>query len=366
LLKKQQNKPDSSDTKPVRASEQLDWDALESYARAKLAAVLGGQFAAAAAMTVEQFPGGHSNLTYLLRFGTQEFVMRRPPFGPVPPKAHDMAREYRILEAVHPVFPLAPQPFVLCEDASVIGSIFYLMERRHGLVVRDDEPPELAGQPAERRRVSEGLVDTLAALHAVDIAAHGLTALGKPAGFVERQVKGWSERWRGSQTSELPEMDELAAWLAKRLPPDSARPTVVHGDFKLDNVMLDALDIGRIVAVFDWEMSAVGDPLIDLGILLCYCVHTSTASQHDALTSVTNREGWLTRAEILERYAARARVDLTNITFYEVFAVFKLAVVLQQIFYRYHRGQTDDARFADLESRVTWLARIAADLAGKA
>jgi aminoglycoside phosphotransferase (APT) family kinase protein len=161
-------------------------------------------------------------------------------------------------------------------------------------------------------------------------------------------------------------MDVLAAWLAERLPPDPARPTVVHGDFKLDNVMLDARDVGHIVAVFDWEMSAVGDPLIDLGILLCYCVHTSTASQRDAVTSVTHRAGWFTRAEILERYAARTGLDLTNVTFYEVFAVFKLAVVLQQIFYRYHRGQTDDPRFADLDQRVAWLARIATDLAGKA
>jgi len=328
--------------------------------------VLGPRFDAAAPMTVEQFPGGHSNLTYLLRFNTQEFVMRRPPFGPVPPKAHDMAREYRILEAVHPVFPLAPRPYVLCEDAGVIGATFYIMERRCGLVVRYDEPPELADRPAARRRVSRALVDAIADLHAVDINVHGLAALGKPAGFVQRQVRGWSERWKGSQTSELPKMDMLAAWLAERLPPDPPRPTLVHGDFKLDNVMLDARDIGHIVAVFDWEMSAVGDPLIDLGILLCYCVHTSTVSQHDAVTSVTHRAGWFTRAEILERYGERTGLDLTNVTFYEVFAVFKLAVVLQQIFYRYHRGQTDDARFATLDSRVTWLARIATALAGKA
>jgi len=277
-----------------------------------------------------------------------------------------MAREYRILEAVHPVFPLAPRPYVLCEDAGVIGATFYIMERRCGFVVRYDEPPELADRPAARRRVSRALVDALADLHAVDINVHGLAALGKPAGFVQRQVRGWSERWKGSQTSELPKMDMLAAWLAERLPPDPPRPTLVHGDFKLDNVMLDARDIGHIVAVFDWEMSAVGDPLIDLGILLCYCVHTSTVSQHDAVTSVTHRAGWFTRAEILERYGERTGLDLTNVTFYEVFAVFKLAVVLQQIFYRYHRGQTDDARFATLDSRVTWLARIATDLAGKA
>ncbi len=357
---------DSSDTKPVRESEQLDWGALARYARAKLAAVLQGQFDPSLPMTVEQFPGGHSNLTYLLRFGNQEFVMRRPPFGPVPPRAHDMAREFRILEAVHPVFPLAPQPFVLCEDASVIGSIFYIMERRHGLVVRSAEPPELADGPEARRRASKAMVDALADLHIVDIEAYGLVALGKPAGFVERQVRGWTERWKGSQTSDLQEMDALATWLTERLPADPPRPTLVHGDFKLDNVMLDASDVGRIVAVFDWEMSAVGDPLIDLGILLAYWVHVSTASQRDAVASVTHQRGWFTRAEILEHYGVATRLDLTNITFYEVFAVFKLAVVLQQIFYRYHRGQTDDPRFATLDSRVTWLARIASTLAEKA
>lgn len=355
----------SSDTKPVRVSEQLDWDALAKYVREKLSVLLGEEFKDAPPV-FEQFPGGHSNLTYLLRFGSQEFVMRRPPFGPVPPKAHDMAREYRILEAVHPVYPLAPRPFALCEDTSIIGSVFYLMERRRGLVVRTEEPPELIERPDERRRASLALVDALAELHRVDIATHGLNALGKPAGFVGRQVRGWSERWHNAQTTGLPEMDALAAWLSERLPPDPQKPTLVHGDFKLDNVMLDARDVGRVVGVFDWEMSAVGDPLVDLGILLCYWVHTSTGVQRDSVASVTHREGWFTRAEILERYSARTKFDLTKITFYEVFAVFKLAVVLQQIFYRYHRGQTDDPRFANLDSRVTWLSRIGATLAEKA
>ena len=354
---------DSSDTNPVRTSEQLDWDALAGYAREKLAAELGDRFDATEPMVVEQFPGGHSNLTYLLRFGDQEFVMRRPPFGPVPPKAHDMARECRILAAVHPVFPLAPRPYVLCEDASIIGSTFYIMERRHGLVVRYDEPPELADQPKARRKVSEAMVAALADLHSVDINAYGLAALGKPAGFVERQVRGWNERWKRSQTSEQPAMDQLAVWLVDRLPPDAPKPTLLHGDFKLDNVMLDALDVGRLAAVFDWEMSAVGDPLVDLGILLAYWIHTVPASQRDSLTSVTRRAGWFTRAEMLDRYAARTGNDLTKIGFYEVFAVFKLAVVLQQIFYRYHRGQTDDARFARLDERVMWLERIATELA---
>jgi aminoglycoside phosphotransferase (APT) family kinase protein len=356
----------SSDTRPVRESERLDWESLGAYLRARLPEVVGEEVDTAAPLTVEQFPGGHSNLTYLLRLGGREFVLRRPPFGPVAPKAHDMAREFHILEALHPVFPLAPRPFLLCEETAVVGSVFYLMERRRGLVVRSEEPPELEGRPAERRRASAALVDALAELHVVDIRAHGLDSLGKPAGFVERQVRGWAERWHRSQTDELSEMDALVQWLAGRLPPDPLRPTLVHGDYKLDNVMLDAGEVGRVVGVFDWEMSAVGDPLVDLGILLGYWVHTAAAdARRDTVSAVTNREGWFTREEVLERYGARTGQDLSGVGFYEVFAVFKLAVVLQQIFFRYRRGQTDDPRFAPLGERVSWLARIATQLAEK-
>ena len=349
------------DTKPVRSSEQLDWDALDRYVRPKLAEQLGDD--ANALMIVEQFPGGHSNLTYLLRFGKHDFAMRRPPFGPVPPKAHDMARECRILEAIHPVFPLAPRPYVLCEDASVIGSIFYVMERRRGIVVRDREPPQLANQPEQRKLVSSAVVDTLADLHLVDIDARGLSSLGKAAGFVERQVQGWTKRWHGSKTSEQAEMNALSQWLLERLPPDPIKPTLLHGDYKLDNIMLDEHDVGKLVAVFDWEMSAVGDPLVDLGIFLAYWTHTAPAAQRDSLAAVTTAPGWFTRDEVLERYSSRTNLDVSNIKFYEVFAVFKLAVVLQQIFYRYYRGQTDDARFATLDKRVELLAHMATKLA---
>jgi aminoglycoside phosphotransferase (APT) family kinase protein len=355
----------SSDARPVRDSERLDWESLAGYLRGRLPVPPGESPDADAPLSVEQFPGGHSNLTYLLRFGGREFVLRRPPLGPVAPKAHDMAREFRILRALHPVFPLAPEPLLLCEDASVVGSVFYVMERRRGLVVRADEPPELDGRPAERRRASAALVDALADLHEVDIRAHGLDSLGKPEGFVGRQVRGWAERWKGSKTGELPEMDALAAWLSGRLPPDPARPTLVHGDYKLDNVMLDARDAGRVVGVFDWEMSAVGDPLVDLGILLGYWVHTASGARRDSVATVTNREGWFTREEILERYGARTGQDLSGVGFYEVFAVFKLAVVLQQIFFRYQRGQTDDPRFAALGDRVAWLASVATKLSEK-
>jgi len=340
-----------SDTQPVRASEQLDWEKLEAYLRAQLGR--GG------ALHVEQFRGGHSNLTYAIRLGDDEFVLRRPPFGPVPPRAHDMAREYRVLAAVHPHFPLAPRPYLLCEDTSIIGSVFYVMERRRGLVIRLEEPAHF--DAALRHRVSGGVVDTLADLHAIDVAAHGLDALGKPAGFVARQIKGWTERWHGAKTSDVPEMESLATWLEERVPDDPPRASLVHGDYKLDNIMLDAETPEKLVGVFDWEMSAIGDPLVDVGILLCYWVHTASAD--GAIGGVTARPGWFTRDELLERYAARSGRSLHAIGLYEVFAVFKLAVVIQQIYARYVRGQTDDPRFGPLGARVAMLARIATELA---
>jgi len=339
-----------NDTRPVRASEQLDWENLAAYLRRELN--VDGE------MTVTQFPGGHSNLTYDLAFGETEFVLRRPPFGPVPPRAHDMARECRVLQAVHPHFPLAPKPYLLCEDTSVIGSVFYVMERRRGIVIRTEEPPDF--DEALRRNVSAAMIDTLASLHAIDVAAHGLDSLGKPAGFVARQIKGWTERWHGSKTSDVADMEWLAGWLESRVPADPPRATLVHGDYKLDNVMLAPGDPSRLGGVFDWEMSAIGDPLVDLGILLCYWIHAVTGDP--AMPSITKRPGWFTRGEIIERYAAKSGADVANIVVYEVFALFKLAVVIQQIYARFVRGQTDDPRFAALGARVSDLAGIARNL----
>ena len=353
-----------TDARDVRPGEQLDWPRLVAWLRERLPSCRIPGLDASVEPDVAQFPGGHSNLTYLVRFGATEIVVRRPPFGPVPPTAHDMAREFRWLSAMHSVFPLAPQPYLLCEDTSVIGCVFYAMERRYGVVVRTEEPPALAN-PAARRRLSAAMIDTLADLHAIDVAANGLSGLGKPAGFVERQVRGWSERWHRSQTTTLPEMDALANWLREHLPADPT-PAIVHGDFKLDNVMLDPGDVGRIVAVFDWEMSALGDPLVDVGIVLAYWSPTGPPSQRDALTTVIDRPGYFTKQEIVERYAARSRRDLSGIRFYEIFAVFKIAVVIQQIYFRYVQGQTTDARFVSFGARVEFLAQHAAQLAALA
>jgi aminoglycoside phosphotransferase (APT) family kinase protein len=352
-----------ADARDIRPGEQLDWPALVAWLRDRLPACGVPGLDVTLEPRVAQFPGGHSNLTYLVRFGGVDIVVRRPPLGPVAPTAHDMAREFRWLSAMHRVFPLAPRPYLLCEDLSVIGAVFYAMERRHGLVVRAEEPPAVAN-PAERRRVSEAIVDTLANLHAIDVQAQGLSGLGKPAGFVERQVRGWTDRWHRSQTTPLPEMDALAAWLRDHLPADPMTPSVVHGDFKLDNVMLDPGDVGCIVAVFDWEMSALGDPLVDVGILLAYWGPTAPPEQRDALTTVTDRPGYLTKEQMVERYAARSGRDVSRISYYEIFAVFKIAVVIQQIYYRYVQGQTTDRRFATFDARVAYLARHAAGLAG--
>jgi aminoglycoside phosphotransferase (APT) family kinase protein len=349
-----------ADTRPVRDTEQLDWPRLETWLRGRLPACGIEGLDLAAPMEVEQFPGGHSNLTYLVRFGGTPLVLRRPPFGPVPPTAHDMAREFRWLSAVSPVYPLAPRAYALCDDPSIVGSVFYVMERRTGVVVRRDEPETIRDRPDVRRQVSEAVIDALADLHRIDLERSGLVHLGKPVGFVERQVRGWSDRWQRSKTSEMREMDDLAAWLVEKLPPNPDRPTIVHGDFKLDNLMLDRDRPDRLVAVLDWEMSALGDPLVDLGILLAYWVPSAPPGTDDALTTVTGRPGWFTRDEIVERYASRSGRAVSTVRYFEVFALFKIAVVIQQIYYRFVNGQTDDPRFAALGDRVADLARRAA------
>ncbi len=357
------------DTAPIRAGEELDSAALEAYLRAGLAEVLPGLRLSDAAIDIEQFPGGHSNLTYLIRLGDSEFVLRRPPFGPVAPTAHDMPREYRLLAAIHPVFGLAPRPFLLCEDTSIIGVPFYLMERRHGLVIRRHMPQGVEDTLRLRRQISEAMVDALAALHAVDLYASGLVQLGKPVGFVTRQVHGWAERWQRSRTSDVPELERVVEWLGARIPPEpdpaQNRPaTLVHNDFKLDNVMLDTNEPSRIIAILDWEMCTVGDPLVDLGIALCYWAQKGDPeARRESISPVTTEPGWLTRNELAARYAEKTGRDVSGIAFYEVFALFKVAVVLQQIYYRYVKGQTHDERFKDFDRRVSGLARAAWDLA---
>lgn len=337
------------DTREVRDGDALDWPALASFLRWHFT---DGQLPGLrldAGMDVSQFPGGHSNLTYLVRLGGAELVLRRPPLGIVAPHTHDVAREFRWLTALHPLFPLAPRPYVLCDDPSVLGSPFYIMERRRGIVVRGGEPLPLAGHEDRRRRVSESLIDTLADLHALDVSSGPMAMLGHPVGFVDRQVRGCTAHWEQARVEPFPEMDAVALWLVAHQPPDTLDPTVVHGGFTLDNVLLDPLELSHVVAVFDWETAALGDPLVDLGILLA---------------SWTPRgPGYLTRDALVERYAGRTGRSIADIVFHEVLALFLRAVSLQQAWLRERSRGADEAAVATLCDRMTALASRAYALA---
>jgi aminoglycoside phosphotransferase (APT) family kinase protein len=342
------------ETIPIREDEDFDRAALATYLRGRLPGT-------EQSLAVEQFGGGHANLTYLLRYGTLEYVLRRPPLGPVAATAHDMGREYRVLSVLHGAYRFAPRAFLYCDDPAVIGAPFFVMERRCGTVVRRIIPPEFGGgaDASANRRMSEALIDALADLHDVDFRAIGLESLGKPEGFLRRQIDGWAARYERSQTRQLRIFDELVAWLRDRQPA-SPPATLLHNDWRLDNIMLDAHDPGRVEAVFDWDMCTLGDPLCDLGTLLASWMEADEAlTGATAGTMPSNVPGFLTRREAVERYGRRRAVDVSTVPYYYVFGLFKIAVVLQQIYYRYHVGQTKDARFANFEQVVELLFNLA-------
>ena len=313
-------------------------------------------------LKVEQFPAGHSNLTYLLHSGDWEAVLRRPPLGPVAPRAHDVAREFHILRNLHPSFQLAPRPFVLCEDLEVIGAPFYVMERRRGLVLDQDFPPEWQPDPDLHRAIAESLIRVLVDLHAVDWQAAGLGAIGHPDGYMQRQVSGWIERYQRARTADVVEVQPLARWLSEGLPA-SPPPTVIHNDYKLNNELLDARDPRRITAVLDWEMATVGDPLSDLASLLVYWTGPGESEMMGGLKAVTAAPGFPSRDSLLELYARLSGRDVSALDWYLAFAYFKVGVICQQIYYRWLKGQTHDERFAGHGAVAVNLIRQAARVA---
>jgi aminoglycoside phosphotransferase (APT) family kinase protein len=345
-----------------RPDERLDTTRLEPYLRTHLPDAEGP-------LSVRQFGGGKANLTYLLRFGAREFVLRRPPLGPLPPGAHDMRREHRVLSVLHRRYPLAPRSLHLCEDESVIGAVFVILERRRGFVIRDDLPPQFSGRPEMNRRIGFALVDALADLHRVEPAAIGLDTLGRPEGYLARQLAGWTRRWEAAldlpaqeavRTAMRPVLDRLAESL-----PQSRAATLLHNDYRLDNLLLDPADPARVVAVLDWDMCTLGDPLADLGYVLNYWAEPGDDPAWRNIAAMpTWREGFPSRAEAIARYAARTGFDVADIRWYEVFAAFKLAVIVQQIYIRWRRGQTHDERFRRYDERVAGLARKARTLCG--
>lgn len=338
--------PEIDQARAVRPGEELHLEALQGFLDARLPEL--------GAVTVEQFPSGYSNLTYLLRAGPRELVLRRPPFGANVKTAHDMGREYRILAALHPLWPKVPRPVLACADESVIGAPFYVMERVRGVILRGapGRPgPPLA--PADARRLSEELIDTLAALHALDFRAAGLGDLGRPEGYAARQVRGWSERYANARTDDVPAIEQLAAWLGAHVPQDGGA-ALVHNDYKFDNVVFEpqARGVGAMRAVLDWEMATLGDPLLDLGTTLAYWADRDDPEEwrRFSVVPVTLQEGCLGRAGVVERYARASghAPDAARLVFAYACGLFKVAVIAQQIYARFRRGHTQDARFAGL------------------
>jgi len=341
--------------RPPRAGEELDAAALAAYLAAHLPEAAGQPIA------IEQFPGGHSNLTYLVRIGgDHELVLRRPPVGSKVKSAHDMGREVRVLSRLAPAWSPAPRPLLHCEDESIIGSPFYLMERKRGVILRREPPAGLTIDPATARRLGEVLVDGLVELHAIDYAAIGLGELGRPEGYVLRQVRGWTERYAGSRTDDIPVVDRVAGWLAEHIPA-SPHASLIHNDYKFDNVVLDPAELTRIIGVLDWEMATIGDPLMDLGTSLAYWVERGDPPALIAMRfGPSDLPGMLTRAEIAARYAERSGRPVDHIGFYYAFGLFKTAVVAQQIYWRWKQGLTRDPRFEPLLLAVAALCEQAA------
>ncbi len=310
---------------------------------------------------ISQFAGGKANLTYLLVFpGGEELVLRRPPLGPVAEGAHDMTREYAVLSRLWRSFDLAPRAFALCVNESVIGGPFFLMERKPGVVIRDVIPDRFGGgnDPKANRKLSEVVVDTLAQLHAVDPASCDLDDFGHPDGFLARQVDGWSHRWERAQHEANPVADEVGRWLRVHLP-DSGPPTLLHNDWRLDNMAVSSTDPGVCTAVYDWDMATRGDPLADVGTLMASWY--DEGEERSVLSPMpTTSPGWLDRPSALERYGQKAGRDMGNSTWYVVFGTWKLGVVLQQIYIRWLRGQTQDTRFEPLGEGAKTLFRVAA------
>lgn len=348
-----------SETIRVREGEGFAPEAVERHLRDHIDGLPEGE------LEVRQFPSGASNLTYLLKVGEWEGVLRRPPFGPVPPKAHDMGRESGLLARLHEAYPLAPKPYFFCEDESVIGAPFYVMERRRGVVIDDSFPDGIEPEGDLCRGISETVVDTLVELHAVDPHEAGLGDLGRPEGFLDRQVKGWIRRYDEAKTDEIEEVGPLTRWLSENVP-ESPEPTIIHNDYKLNNLVLNPDDLTEVRAVLDWEMATVGDPLFDLAVSLSYWTEPDDGEDLKAvMPTVTSTPGFMTRRELMDRYAQRSGRDLSAMHWYLVFGYFKLAVILQQIYARWEKGQTQDERFADFDERVRTLILHANALVGE-
>jgi aminoglycoside phosphotransferase (APT) family kinase protein len=336
----------------IRDGEELDLEALKQH----LEPILG---ASVARLQINQFPGGFSNLTYLLSNGSEKWVLRRPPFGSQVKSAHDMSREFKILSAIKDVFPYGPKPVHFCEDSGVLGCDFYLMTYIEGLVIRRDYPVGLELSPDQVREQLLNFFDVLSALHSVDLAEAGLNNFGRPEGYVQRQVDGWCKRWEGAVTKDAVDCDVTMQWLHDNLPRDSGKASVIHNDYKMDNVIFSLENPLELIGVLDWEMATVGDPVMDLGCTLGYWTQMDDPDffrEYRAMPS--DVKGAPTRSEIVSRFQERTGVSVDHFPFYFCFGLFRLAVIVQQIYYRFYHGHTSDQRFASMVQKTNALQKM--------
>ncbi|MDM8517887.1 phosphotransferase family protein [Desulfobacterales bacterium HSG16] len=340
----------------IRQGETLETNRLETFLKDSIPELKGS-------LTLSQFPSGHSNLTYLAVIGDRQLVLRRPPFGTIAKTAHDMAREYKILSALKPVFPYVPDPLVYTDDPSIMEVPFYVMERIEGIILRKELPKGLDLTPSQIRSLFERMVEVQYELHSLDYDKIGLDDFGKPKGYVERQVSGWSKRYRNARTPDAPDFEKVMEWLAANQPPDSDQPGIIHNDFKFDNVILDQNDPMKIIGILDWEMATLGDPVMDLGCSLGYWVEKNDPAEvHMMRTMPTHVEGALTRREMVAHYEKISGRSIDHFDFYYCFGLFRLAVIAQQIYYRYYHGQTKDERFKMMIFGVQILEKAAVKL----
>ena len=347
----------NNDTIPLKENEQIDLQLLNQFFREQAIEI-------DEIKNITRFTGGYSNLTYCLQTGNKEYVLRKPPVGANIKSAHDMGREFRVLSLLQSHYPNIPAPIIYCESPDIIGASFYVMEKIDGTILRAASAPKMNLSPQTLRSASTALIDNLAALHSLDIHATGLDQLGKPAGYVQRQVEGWIKRYYTAETDTIETIDAVTKWLQQNIPAEQSS-AFLHNDYKYDNLVLDTNDLSKIIGVLDWEMSTVGDPLMDLGATLAYWFEEGEGDVFK-MYNLTWLPGNLSRKELIERYAAKSGRDLSGILFYYVFGLFKNAVIAQQIYHRWKQGLSSDARFGALLPMIKILGEKAAGEIDKA
>jgi len=337
----------------IRPGEEIDPKAVKSFLQEKIEGLSGD-------ITISQFPSGFSNLTYLIDMGGRKMVLRRPPIGAKVKAGHDMGREYKVLKALYPVFPYCPRPLAYTEDTAIIGSPFFVMEKLSGIILRKNLPNGLFFSREQAENLCRALTHLQADIHTIDVKKAGLDFIGKPAGYVKRQVEGWTSRYGKARTRDAPDFEPIMAWLRDKMPADTDQPTIVHNDYKFDNVVLDPDRPEKIIGVLDWEMATYGDPLMDLGNSLAYWVEKNDPDDMQMMrTMPTNMPGALTRREMLDLYEKRTSRSTQQFDFYYCFGLFRLAVIAQQIYFRYFYKITDNKRFAMLIFAVNGLEKTA-------